>query len=77
MNIFSTMLEAEIFSKSLWIETEVNECRWGDRTLDRTWLACPVSSTLQQRRATGVCHRRIRSLAGPALRPEGQQKAWS
>jgi hypothetical protein len=35
--IFSTTSEAEIFSKSSWIETEANGGHWGDRTLNRTW----------------------------------------
>jgi hypothetical protein len=30
------MPEAEIFSKSSWIETEANGGHWGDRTLNRT-----------------------------------------
>jgi hypothetical protein len=32
------MLEAVIFSKSLWIETEANGGHWGDRTLTRRGL---------------------------------------
>jgi hypothetical protein len=35
--LFSTMSEAEIFSKSSWIETEANGGHWGDRMLNRTW----------------------------------------
>jgi hypothetical protein len=34
--LFSTMLEAEIFSKSSWIETEMNGGHWSDRTLNLT-----------------------------------------
>jgi hypothetical protein len=34
--IFSTTPEAEIFSKSSWIETEANGGHWGDRTLNQT-----------------------------------------
>jgi hypothetical protein len=30
--LFSTTPEAEIFSKSSWIETEMNGGQWGDRT---------------------------------------------
>jgi hypothetical protein len=33
--IFSTIPEAEIFSKSPWIETEANGGHWGDRTRSR------------------------------------------
>jgi hypothetical protein len=34
--LFSTTPDAEIFSKSLWIETEANGGHWGDRTLNWT-----------------------------------------
>jgi hypothetical protein len=34
--LFSTTPEAEIFSKSSWIETEANGGHWGDRTLNWT-----------------------------------------
>jgi hypothetical protein len=34
--LFSTTPKAEIFSKSSWIETEVNGGHWGDRTLNQT-----------------------------------------
>jgi hypothetical protein len=47
--IFSTTLEAEIFSKESWIETEANEGHWRDQTLNQTWSqhdrTCPVSSS--------------------------------
>jgi hypothetical protein len=35
--LFFTTPETDIFSKSSWIETEVNKCHRGDRTLNRTW----------------------------------------
>jgi hypothetical protein len=35
--LFSTMPEAEIFSKSSWIEIEANGGHWDDRTLNQTW----------------------------------------
>jgi hypothetical protein len=68
--LFSTTLEAEIFSKSSWIETEVNGSHRGDRTLnqmrsryDRTR---PVSGSGSQARVARVLHQRVRSLVGPA-----------
>jgi hypothetical protein len=56
--LFSTTPEAEIFSKSSWIEIEANGGHWGDRTR-------PVSGSSQARVAR-VLHRCVRSLAGPA-----------
>jgi hypothetical protein len=47
--LFSTMPEAEFFSKSSWIETEANGGHWGDQTLIRTQSrydrTCPVSDS--------------------------------
>jgi hypothetical protein len=47
--LFFTTPEAEIFSKSSWIETEANRGHWGDRTLNRMWSrhdrTRPVSSS--------------------------------
>jgi hypothetical protein len=61
--IFSTTLEAEIFSKSSWIETEANGGRWGNRTLNQTWsqhdrmrLVSGSSSLAQDARALPVGH---------------------
>jgi hypothetical protein len=51
-------------------ETEAKGSHWGDltrdRTLDRTRLARPVSSTGRRAgRSARVCDRSVRSLAGP------------
>jgi hypothetical protein len=51
--IFSTKSEAEIFSKSSWIETEASGGHWGDRT--RSWhdRTRPVSESSSLARGLG------------------------
>jgi hypothetical protein len=41
--IFSTTPVVEIFSKSSWIETEMNRGHWGDRTLN--WMRSRLDRT--------------------------------
>jgi hypothetical protein len=67
--LFSTTPEAEIFSKSSWIEMEANGGHWGDRTLDRMrsrydWTRS-VSGSSSQAWVVRVLHQRVRSLMGP------------
>jgi hypothetical protein len=75
--LFSTTLEAEIFSKSSWIETEANGGHRGDRTLNRTRSRYDqtrlVSGSDSQARVARVLHQRVRSLAGPT-RPVRRQR---
>jgi hypothetical protein len=82
--IFSTTLEAKIFSKSSWIEMEVNGGHWGNRMLNRTWSrhdrTRPVSGSSRLARDTRASRQRVRSLAGPARSVrhlEGLQIVWS
>jgi hypothetical protein len=80
--IFFTTSEAEIFSKSLWIETEANGGHWGDRTLNRTWSrhdrTRPVSDSSSLARGlgftTGVSGHSRDDAFGQA--PEGQRTRW-
>jgi hypothetical protein len=69
-HLFSTMPKTEIFSKSSWIETEVNGGHWGDRMLNRTRSRHdrmrPVSGSSSLARDTRASHRRVRSVTGLA-----------
>jgi hypothetical protein len=52
-HLFSTTPEAEIFSKSSWIETEANGGHWGDRTRSRHDRTRPVSDSSSLARGLG------------------------
>jgi hypothetical protein len=65
--LFSTTPEMKIFSKSSWIETEANEGHRGDRTRSRHNRTHPVSDSSSLAHGLGIYHRRVRSLAGPAV----------
>jgi hypothetical protein len=78
--IFSTTPEAKIFSKSSWIEMEVNGDHWDNRTWSRHDQTCPVSGSSRLARDARASRRRIRSLVGPARsvrHSEGLQIVWS
>jgi hypothetical protein len=75
-HLLSTTPRAKIFSKSSWIEMEVNGGHWGDRTLnrtrsqhDQTHPAC--SSRMLRTRASARPVTCGTSASGQA--PEGQQ----
>jgi hypothetical protein len=68
-HLFSITPVVEIFSKSSWLETEVNEGHWGDRMLNRMRSqhdrTCPVSGSSSLARDARASHQRVRSITGP------------
>jgi hypothetical protein len=70
--IFSTTPEAEIFSKSSWIEIEANGGHWGDRTRSQHDQTRSVSSSHVLRTRTPV-RPVTRGTDASGQAPEGQQ----